>query len=97
MSQPYLQGHRDYFIPMICQPLLAGVMCALVAFHRLYRHSLHLHVRCVQGLRLHDNPALLEGAKGAQHMYPIFIIDPHFLRCGQQCGDARRTEGGSEG
>jgi hypothetical protein len=36
-----------------------------------------------QGLRLHDNPALLEACSGASHMYPIFIIDPFFLRSGQ--------------
>lgn len=67
-------------------------MCALMAFHRRYGQCLHLHVRCVQGLRLHDNPALLEGANGAQHMYPIFIIDPHFLRCGTEvCGHAGRA------
>lgn len=33
----------------------------------------------VQGLRLHDNPALLAAAEGAQYLYPIFILDPHFL------------------
>jgi cryptochrome len=32
-----------------------------------------------KGLRLHDNPALLEAAAGVEHMYPIFILDPHFL------------------
>jgi cryptochrome len=35
---------------------------------------------CPQGLRLHDNPALLEACKGAKHVYPIFIIDPFFLK-----------------
>ena len=33
-----------------------------------------------KGLRVHDNPALLEACKGANHMYPIFVIDPHFLK-----------------
>lgn len=33
-----------------------------------------------QGLRLHDNPALLAACEGAQRVYPIFIIDPHFLQ-----------------
>ena len=32
-----------------------------------------------QGLRLHDNPALLEGARGAAACYPLFILDPWFL------------------
>lgn len=33
-----------------------------------------------QGLRLHDNPALLEACRDAACMYPIFIIDPFFLK-----------------
>ena len=33
----------------------------------------------LQGLRLHDNPALLEACTGVDHMYPIFILDPHFV------------------
>jgi hypothetical protein len=41
-----------------------------------------LCVACMQGLRLHDNPALLEAARGAEHLYPIFILDPHFLSSG---------------
>lgn len=36
----------------------------------------------VQGLRLHDNPALVEACKGAKHVYPIFIMDPYFLKSG---------------
>jgi cryptochrome len=36
----------------------------------------------LQGLRLHDNPALLEACKDAKHVYPIFIIDPYFLQSG---------------
>jgi len=32
-----------------------------------------------KGLRLHDNPALLEAIDGAEHSYPIFILDPWFL------------------
>ena len=33
-----------------------------------------------QGLRLHDNPALLEAARGADHLCPLFILDPWFLQ-----------------
>lgn len=33
----------------------------------------------LQGLRLHDNPALLEASLDVDHMYPIFILDPHFV------------------
>ncbi|GFR42357.1 hypothetical protein Agub_g3052, partial [Astrephomene gubernaculifera] len=33
-----------------------------------------------KGLRLHDNPALLEACKDAAHVYPIFILDPFFLQ-----------------
>lgn len=33
-----------------------------------------------KGLRLHDNPSLLSAAEGAEHLYPIFILDPFFLK-----------------
>lgn len=33
-----------------------------------------------QGLRLHDNPALLAACEGAERVYPVFVIDPHFLQ-----------------
>ena len=29
-----------------------------------------------KGLRLHDNPALLEALQGAEHLYPVFCLDP---------------------
>lgn len=36
---------------------------------------------CRQGLRLHDNPALLAALEGgAEHLYPVFVLDPHFLK-----------------
>lgn len=31
-----------------------------------------------KGLRLHDNPALLEAIKGSAVVYPLAIIDPWF-------------------
>ncbi|KAK9914767.1 hypothetical protein WJX75_000282 [Coccomyxa subellipsoidea] len=33
-----------------------------------------------KGLRLHDNPSLLAAIKGATHLYPVFILDPWFLK-----------------
>jgi cryptochrome len=33
----------------------------------------------LQGLRLHDNPALLAAAEGADHLCPVFILDPWFI------------------
>lgn len=33
-----------------------------------------------KGLRLHDNPALLRAIQGASHLYPIFVLDPWFLK-----------------
>eukprot|EP00466_Bigelowiella_natans_P001787 jgi/Bigna1/58130/fgenesh1_pm.55_\ len=33
-----------------------------------------------KGLRLHDNPALLDACKGALLVYPLFILDPHFAK-----------------
>lgn len=37
----------------------------------------------VQGLRLHDNQALLEACDGAEHMYPVFCLDPWFISSGK--------------
>lgn len=31
-----------------------------------------------KGLRLHDNPALIEACKDVDNMFPVFILDPHF-------------------
>lgn len=31
-----------------------------------------------QGLRLHDNPALLEALKECESLFPVFVIDPVF-------------------
>lgn len=33
-----------------------------------------------KGLRLHDNPALLDAATGATALFPVFCLDPHFLK-----------------
>ncbi len=32
-----------------------------------------------KGLRLHDNPALLQACEGARNVYPVFVLDPWFL------------------
>lgn len=32
-----------------------------------------------KGLRIHDNPALEVASRGASHLYPVFVIDPHFM------------------
>lgn len=33
-----------------------------------------------KGLRLHDNPALVEACKVSKKLYPVFVIDPHFAK-----------------
>ena len=33
-----------------------------------------------KGLRLHDNPALVEASKSATALYPVFILDPAWLK-----------------
>ena len=41
-----------------------------------------------KGLRLHDNPALLEALKDAEAVFPVFVIDPWFTtpeRVGVNC------------
>lgn len=32
-----------------------------------------------KGLRIHDNPALEHAAKGSTYLYPVFVIDPHYM------------------
>jgi deoxyribodipyrimidine photolyase len=36
---------------------------------------------CMQGLRLHDNPALIEVASSST-LYPVFCLDPWFIASG---------------
>lgn len=32
-----------------------------------------------KGLRIHDNPALEYATKGTRFLYPVFVIDPHYM------------------
>uniref|UniRef100_A0A1J3II97 (6-4)DNA photolyase n=7 Tax=Noccaea caerulescens TaxID=107243 RepID=A0A1J3II97_NOCCA len=32
-----------------------------------------------KGLRVHDNPALEYATKGSEFLYPVFVIDPHYM------------------
>ncbi|XP_031265156.1 (6-4)DNA photolyase [Pistacia vera] len=32
-----------------------------------------------KGLRIHDNPALEYASKGSKSVYPVFVIDPHYM------------------
>ncbi|KAF5453202.1 hypothetical protein F2P56_028121 [Juglans regia] len=32
-----------------------------------------------KGLRIHDNPALQYAAEGTKFLYPVFVIDPHYM------------------
>ncbi|KAL3824315.1 hypothetical protein ACJIZ3_020344 [Penstemon smallii] len=32
-----------------------------------------------KGLRIHDNPALEYAARGSELVYPLFVIDPHYM------------------
>ncbi|CAN8259209.1 unnamed protein product [Cochlearia groenlandica] len=32
-----------------------------------------------KGLRIHDNPALEHASKGSDFLYPVFVIDPHYM------------------
>lgn len=43
------------------------------------KHSAAIHW-FRKGLRLHDNPSLLEACKTSTTVYPIFIIDPWFAK-----------------
>ncbi|KAL2926260.1 (6-4)DNA photolyase [Bienertia sinuspersici] len=32
-----------------------------------------------KGIRIHDNPALEHAASGSDFVYPVFVIDPHYM------------------
>ncbi|XP_022714865.1 (6-4)DNA photolyase isoform X3 [Durio zibethinus] len=32
-----------------------------------------------KGLRIHDNPALEYASRGSNYVYPLFVIDPHYM------------------
>lgn len=32
-----------------------------------------------KGLRIHDNPALDHASRGSARLYPVFVIDPHYM------------------
>ena len=36
-----------------------------------------------KGLRLHDNPALCAAIEGSSHLYPVFCLDPWFVKSGR--------------
>lgn len=40
-------------------------------------NSIHWFRKC---LRIHDNPALVEAMKNSDHVWPIFILDPWFVK-----------------
>ncbi|KAH7547361.1 hypothetical protein FEM48_Zijuj01G0301600 [Ziziphus jujuba var. spinosa] len=33
-----------------------------------------------KGLRIHDNPALEFASKGTDFLYPVFVVDPHYMK-----------------
>ncbi|CAJ2656237.1 unnamed protein product [Trifolium pratense] len=33
-----------------------------------------------KGIRIHDNPALEYASQSCSHLYPLFIIDPHYMK-----------------
>ena len=45
--------------------------------HMKYQAAIHWFRK---GLRLHDNPALLEACNHASKVYPIFFLDPEFAK-----------------
>ena len=36
-----------------------------------------------KGLRLHDNPALCAAIEGTSNLYPVFCLDPWFVKSGR--------------
>jgi len=33
-----------------------------------------------KGIRIHDNPALEYATRGCSNLYPLFVIDPHYMK-----------------
>lgn len=56
-----------------------GARCHLTP---AYLHGLFVpcHACRLQGLRMHDNPALVAACEGAKTVYPVFVLDPYFLK-----------------
>ncbi|XP_042901352.1 cryptochrome-1 isoform X2 [Parasteatoda tepidariorum] len=50
-----------------------------------HENAIHWFRKC---LRIHDNPALLEAIKNSKHFWPIFILDPWFVK-NMKCGPNR--------
>ena len=42
--------------------------------------ALSTHSIALAALRVHDNAALVAAAQGASVVYPVFVLDPTFLR-----------------
>lgn len=53
---------------------------AMVTIKKEEEKGSHASERCLvwfrKGLRVHDNPALLEASKSAEAVYPVFVLDP---------------------
>lgn len=47
------------------------------AMQKSPRNSIHWFRKC---LRIHDNPALIEATKNSSNFWPIFILDPWFVK-----------------
>lgn len=75
----FLQPNFDYDTLKPCtdllNPSLSNVTYVPSETKHLERHTVHWFRK---GLRLHDNPSLYEGLKGAISFRCIFLLDPWF-------------------
>ncbi len=75
------------FMPTGClyAPAMSRMSQRRVAFsvHQrvlMVTNPLGKNVSCVQGLRVHDNPALHAACRAGATLLPVFVLDPWFLK-----------------
>lgn len=59
------------------------LLCLLLHQYRSFDFNVGFSVTLLQGLRVHDNPALQEALKGCKNLYPVFVFDPWFAGNGK--------------
>lgn len=60
---------------MLILYIMAVAATVVASSYRNERAAIHWFRK---GLRLHDNPALIEACRSANSVYPVFILDPKF-------------------
>lgn len=65
-SLPIPEHHLSFLGSLIQNPKMSTGSGSLMWFRK--------------GLRIHDNPALEHASKASNFLYPVFVIDPHYMK-----------------